>query len=157
MPRVYIAAPFTSKMGNKKHGFYGEVTDEDYKNFLLTIDSIVKSEGFSTILPHRDLSDWGAMPNININEITKQYFEEIDSSDIFMAYPERGRGVHVELGYAIANKKRIILLFREGFYLGTMIPGLGAVAQLDIIQFKDISDLKTKLRKCLKKIKDSND
>ena len=38
MPKAYIAAPFTSKMTNKKHGLYGEVTDESYKDFLLTIE-----------------------------------------------------------------------------------------------------------------------
>jgi len=157
MPKAYIAAPFTSKMTNKKHGFYGEVTDENYKTFLETIDSVVKSEGFSTTLPHRDLSDWGAIPDINIQEITKQYFDEIDSSDVFIAYPEKGRGTHVELGWAIARKKRIILLFEQNFYLGTMIPGLGAVADIDIIKFKDIPDLKKKLKECLRKIKDSND
>ncbi len=157
MPKVYIAAPFTSKMSNKKHGFYGEITDEKYKNFLETIESVVKDEGFSTILPHRDLTLWGSMPNVKLHEVTKKYFDEIDSSDIFISFPERGRGTHVELGYAIANKKRIILLFKEGFYLGTMIPGLSAVADIDIIKFKDISDLKVKLRECLKKIKDSND
>jgi len=157
MQRVYIAAPFTSKMANKKHGFYGEIVDDKYKNFLETIESVVKNEGFSTILPHRDLTSWGAMPNVNIHEITKKYFDEIDSSDIFIAYPEKGRGTHVELGWAIARKKRIILLFEEDFYLGTMIPGLGAVADIDIIQFKDIPDLKIKLRECLKRIKDSND
>ncbi len=157
MPKAYIAAPFTSKMSNKKHGFYGEITDENYKNFLKTIESVVKSEGFSTMLPHRDLTLWGTVPNVNINEVTKKYFDEIDSSDVFIAYPERGRGVHVELGWAIARKKRIILLFEKDFYLGTMIPGLGAVANIHIIQFKDVSDLKTKLSECLKKIKDSND
>ena len=157
MPKAYIAATFTSKMGNKKHGVYGEITDENYKNFLESIESVVKNEGFSTTLPHRDLSNWGSIPSLDFHELTKKYFDEIDSSDVFIAYPEKGRGVHVELGWAIANKKRIILLFKEGFDLGTMIPWLEAVARIDIIKFKDLSDLKVKLKKCLNKIRDSND
>lgn len=157
MPKAFIAAPFTSKMSNKKHGLYGEISDSDYKKFLEDIESVVKDEGFSTFLPHRDISCWGTDPNIDLGECTKKALDEIASSDIFITYPEKSRGVHIELGWAIAHKKRIVLLIRDGFDLGTVIPGLTSVAEIDIIEFKDISDLKTKLKNCLKKIRGSND
>jgi nucleoside 2-deoxyribosyltransferase len=153
MPKAYIAAPFTSRMANKKHGIYGELSDSDYKKFLLDIESIVKSEGFSTVLPHRDISFWGKPPNLDLGECNKKYFDEINSSDIFIAYPEMSRGVHIELGWAIAHKKRIVLLVKEGFDLGTVIPGLKAVAKMDIISFKDMRELEIKLKKYLHKVK----
>jgi len=157
MSKAFIAAPFTSKMSNKKHGLYGEISDTDYKKFLEDIESVVKDEGFSTFLPHRDISSWGTTPNVNLGECTKKAFDEIAASDIFITYPEKSRGVHIELGWAIAHKKRIVLLIKDGADLGTVIPGLKSIAEIDIISFKDISDLKIKLKNCLKKIKDSND
>ena len=157
MPKAFISAPFTSKMSNKKYGLYGEIPDGDYKRFLEDIETIVKNGGFSTFLPHRDISFWGRVPNLDLGECDKKYFDEIASSDIFIAYPERSRGVHIELGWAIAHKKRIVLLVRDGFDLGTVITGLKSVAEIDIISFKDIPDLEIKLKNCLKKIKDSND
>jgi len=153
MPKAFISAPFTSKMVNKKHGLYGEISDSDYKKFLEDIESVVKNEGFSTVLPHRDISFWGAASNLDLGECDKKYFDEIVSSDIFIAYPEKSRGVHIELGWAIAHKKRIILLVKDGFDLGTVIPGLKAVAKIDIISFKNMPDLKIKLKKCLGRIK----
>lgn len=153
MPKAYIAAPFSSRMANKKHGLYGELSDSEYKKFLEDIESVVRGEGFSTVLPHRDISSWGAAPNLDLGECNKKYFDEITSSDLFIAYPERSRGVHIELGWAIAHKKRIVLLVKEGFDLGTMIPGLSAVAKVGIISFKDVNELKIKLKECLQEMK----
>lgn len=72
MPKAYIAAPFSSKMANRKHGLYGEITDDKYKNFLETIESVVRDAGFSTFLPHRNASAWGSRPNINLDEHNKK-------------------------------------------------------------------------------------
>lgn len=157
MIKAFIAAPFTSKMSNKKHGLYGEISDANYKKFLEDIESVVKDEGFSTFLPHRDISSWGTTPNVDLGECTKKAFDEIASTDVLITYPERSRGVHIELGWAIAHKKRIVLLVKDGFDLGTVIPGLDSIAEIDIIEFKDFPDLKIKLKNCLKKIKGSND
>jgi len=77
MPKAYIAAPFTSRMANKKDSAISEITDEEYKNFLEDVESVVRSEGFSTTLPHRDLSNWGSIPSLDFHELTKKYFDEI--------------------------------------------------------------------------------
>ncbi len=153
MPKAYIAAPFSSRMANKKHGSYGELSDANYRKFLLDIEDTVKEEGFTTVLPHRDISFWGEIPNLDLGECSKKYFEEITSSDLFVAYPEKSRGVHIELGFAIANNKRIVLLVEDGFDLGTVIPGLKHVAKIDIINFKDMPELKVKLKEFLQGIK----
>jgi len=153
MPKAYIAAPFSSKMENKKHGMYGEIVDEEYKTFLKTIESIVKDSGFSTFLPHRDTSSWGTTPNINLDEHNKKTFEEIASSDLFVVYPERSRGVCIELGWAIAHKKKIVLLVKEDYDMGLMLPALSLMVDIDMIKFKDITDLKSKLKTCLDKVR----
>src|SRR3989344_60337 len=121
MARAYIAAPFTCKMSDKRHGLYGEITDTDYKSFLEAIENIIKSLGISTFLPHRDIGKWGSIPNMSLDYTTKRYFEEIDDSYIFIAYPEKSGGVRIELGWALATNKKIILLLPEGFDMGTVI------------------------------------
>lgn len=152
MPKAYIATPFSSKMVNKKHGMCGEIVDNGYKNFLESIESIVKSTGFSTFLPHK-ASLWSSRSSINLDEFNKRTFEEITSSDLFIAYPERSIGVCVEIGWAMAHKKKVILLVKESYDIGLMFPALNLVADIDIIKFKDISDLRTKLKTCLEKVK----
>jgi hypothetical protein len=156
MPKAYIAAPFTSKMANRKYGSYGEINNDEYKKFLESIESAVREAGFSTILPHRDISSWGKDPNLDLKECTKKYFEEISSSDLFVIYSEPGsRGSHIELGFAIALKKRIILLIKNDHDIGTVIPGLVSVANMDIIKFKNLQDLKFKLKNCLNGINET--
>ena len=158
MQKVYISAPFTSRMENTKYGPYGEITDEEYKKFLETIEAVVKEAGFSTVLPHRDISFWGKSPDLDLEECTKKYFDEISSSDLFVIYSEPGsRGSHIELGFAIANKKRIILLTGDDCDIGTVIPGLGSVAKIKIIRFKDLPDLKLRLKECLNNINEAAD
>lgn len=152
MPRAYIAAPFSSKMTNKKHGEYGEVNDPDYRKFLEDIEAVVKAAGFETFLPHREIGFWGTIPNLTLEDCCVRYFEEISDADIFVGYPEKSRGVHIELGWALANKKRIVLLMRDGFDLGTVIPGLSAVADVEIINFSDFEDMKAKLKAHLQKM-----
>lgn len=149
--RVYISAPFTKKMKDKKFGLYGEIHN-DHKSFLEDLETTIKSEGFSTFLPHRDISNWGSDPNLDLCSATKQYFSEISSSDIFIAYPENSRGVHMELGWALSQNKRILLIFENNFDLGTVIPGLKAFPNVNFMFFNTLEEMKLKIREYLKKL-----
>lgn len=73
---------------------------------------------------------------------------------MFIAYPERSRGVCVELGWVMAHKKKIILLVEEDYDMGLMLPNLKLVGNIDIIKFRDVLDLKSKLKKCLEMVKE---
>lgn len=56
---AYILAPYTKKSVESKTSTFGEITDESYRNFLDAIDTTAKSCGLSTILPHKDVFEWG--------------------------------------------------------------------------------------------------
>lgn len=148
MPRIYIAAPYTSKSVFKAPQVYGKIVDAAYRNFLETIEATVKSCGFETFLPHRDLHKWGDV-YIGPEEVGKKSLEVLTSCDVIVAYPERSVGVNIELGWASLLKKKIIILINERDEISLMHVGLSGVTNSEIIKFRDIVDLRTRLRECL--------
>ena len=149
--KVYIAAPYTSKsiQNSPRHG---EIKDAAYINFLDSIESVVRSLDFQTFLPHRDLHQWGKA-NLSEDEVGKRSMEELKNADLLIAYPEQSVGVNIELGWASAFKKKVLILLNESSRVSIMHSGLKGVTDSKIIQFKDIMDLRTKLREELSSIK----
>lgn len=156
MPKAYITAPYTSKSFFESPQLHGElIIDTAYRNFLETIEATVKSCGLETFLPHKDLHKWGDV-YIDPKEMGKKSLEVVTSSDVIVAYPERSVGVNIELGWASLLKKKIILLVNERDDIHLMHAGLNGVTNSEIIKFRDIVDLKTKLRECLLKFNGSS-
>ena len=153
MSKVYIAAPFTDKstIKNKAH-VYGEINDISYKNFLEIIDSLVKECGFSTFLPHRDIHNWGDV-YIEPTVVVKKSMEALNFCDMLITYPERSAGSNIELGWASALNKKIIILTHEKDHPSLMQVGLNGLTNTEIIKFRDIMDLKSKLRENLSELK----
>lgn len=150
MPKAYISAPYTSKAvitGNKAKA-YGEIKDESYKNFLESIDSAVKECGLQTILPHRDVYKWGKS-ELTPEGLVRAAFEGLKSSDILIAYPEASKGTNVLIGWASSLKKKIIILVNEREKLSVVHSGMPALTETRIIKFRDIMDLRAKLKDCL--------
>lgn len=143
--KVYIAAPYTSKSVTRGNPHHGEIKDQAYINFLESIESVVRFFGFQTFLPHRDLHNWGKA-DLTEKEVGKKSFEELKKSDLLIAYPEQSVGVNIELGWASAFKKKVLILINEKDRISIMHSGLKGVTDSKIIRFRDIMDLRTKLR-----------
>jgi hypothetical protein len=148
MPKVYITAPFTKKSINGSNKVYGEIKDESYKNFLEIIDATARKCGFQTVLPHRDIHEWGNT-NLTTDEIGKKSFESLRSSDILIAYPEDSKGVNVVIGWASMLKKKIIILLNEKEALSFCYISLNGLTETRIVKFKDIMDMENKLAETL--------
>ena len=74
---------------------------------------------------------------------TKKDFNEVKNCDLFLAIvgnPPSG-GVHIELGWASALDKKIILLLHEGFDYSPLVSGLSSVTNAKIIRFKNEKDI----------------
>lgn len=153
MPKAYIAAPFTEKstIKNKSH-VYGEITDVSYMNFLEVIETTLKECGFQTFLPHRDIHKWGGV-YIEPNLVTKKSFEALNSCDLLVTYPEKSAGANIELGWASALNKKIIIFVHEKEKPSLMQMGLNGLTDTQIIRFRDIMDMKLKLREYLSNFK----
>lgn len=152
--KAYIAAPYTSKSSapNNSHSAHGQIIDTSYINFLDMIESVIREQGFETFLPHRDLHNWGTA-DVDEDEIGKRSIDELKSSDLLVAYPEQSVGVNIELGWASAFKKKILILLNENSRVSIMHSGLKGVTDSKIIKFKDIMDLRSKLREELAHLK----
>jgi len=150
--KAYIAAPYTSKSSTQGNPHHGKITDTSYINFLDSIESVIRSSGFQTFLPHRDLHKWGTA-NLSAEEIGRKSMEQVKNSDLLIAYPEQSTGVNIELGWASASKKKILILINENDRISIMHSGLQGVTDSKIIKFKDIMDLRTKLREELASLK----
>jgi nucleoside 2-deoxyribosyltransferase len=144
-PKVYIAAPFTDKTNFHNPKVYGEIKNISYRNFLDVIESIIKEFGFQTFLPHRDIHKWGSV-YIEPNVVAKKSLEALSSCDILITYPEKSAGANIELGWASAFNKKIILIVQEKESPSLMQLGLDGLTNTNVIRFKDIMDLKIKLR-----------
>jgi len=153
MPKAYIAAPYTDKSITKnKSQVYGEIKDSSYINFLDVLDSIAKESGFNTFLPHRDIHRWGEI-YIEPGMVVQKSLEALNSCDLLITYPERSAGSNIELGWASKLNKKIIILFHENEHPSMMQVGLNGLTDTKILRFRDITDLRFKLRECLSNFK----
>ena len=148
--KVYIAAPFSS-MTEKTNDerLYGELKNVNYIRFLERIENVAKECGHETYLPHRDLNNWGRT-YIEPPETVKGCYVAVASCDVFVAYPGKSRGVHVEVGWASALKKPILLLLGPEDDSSLITLGLNSVSRTELIKFRDIEDLEAKFRVALR-------
>ena len=149
MTKAYITAPYKSKSIFKESEVHDKIiVDVAYRNFLETIEATVKNCGLETFLPHKDLHEWGNI-FIDPEEMGKKSLDILTSSDVVVAYPERSVAVNIELGWASLLKKKILVLVNDRDDVNLMHTGLNGVTNSEIIKFRDIIDLKTKLKNSL--------
>lgn len=149
MPKAYITGQYTEKSFTKdKTHVYGKITDTSFKNFLESIESVIKEFGFSTYLVHRDLHKWGEI-YIEPEEVMKEVIEVIRGCDLVVGCPEYGKGPNVEIGIAAALQKKIIIIVNEYEKISLVHAGLNGISPTKIVKFKDIMDMKNKLKEAL--------
>jgi len=130
--RVFISYKFT-----------GEDKEKLNKTILGLYDSLDKAGHvyYSTILD----SDQFVSEKWSGKQIMQKAFKEIDCSDVilfFVKSPEISQGMLVELGYALAKKKKLVLA------IGSQIKESIFRRQIrEVIEFKDLEDLFNQLSK----------
>ncbi len=77
--------------------------------------------------------------------------EKIKDSSILVAFPGNppSGGVHIELGWASALEKRIILLLEENGTYSNLVLGLNTVSPVQTIRYKNVDDAIPQLEVCL--------
>jgi len=125
--RVFIAYPFTQKM--TEHG----ILPEEYIRELTLLKNELQKRGYKVILAH-EREKWGKsiLPQ---DVCTKLDFEDIQKADVLIAYPGNppSGGVHIELGWASALQKRIILIQKEGEHYSPLITGLSIITNVTVL------------------------
>ena len=119
MKKIFIACPTLG------HG-----SCADYKRF---IESVYKTCGLfasDVFLTIREDSDGD---NRTPGTCLKIYFDEMETSDVILAFPEDSMEVAIELGWSAILKKRIILVLDRERSYSPLITGIGDITKTDCL------------------------
>lgn len=98
----------------------------------------LRSKGFAAASSH-ERENWGET-RYSPEKCTPLDLEEIKKSDILLAIPGNppSGGVHIELGWASALGKKIIVLLEEGHTYSNLVHGLPMLTNTVFIRYKMI-------------------
>jgi nucleoside 2-deoxyribosyltransferase len=144
--KIYIAAPFRAFATDEEDRFYGIMNDRGYQTFLEKVDSMLKSWGYNTCLPHRDEGKWGKL-YILPEDITEICFKHIENSSLVIVFPGKSRGVHIEIGYAAALRKKMIVFLHQGETESTLLKGLGRITEYKCLRYSSEGEIFDLLQK----------
>ena len=133
-PSVYIAAPFTAiasdtEFNNDKQLFFdfdiphGTIKKGSYRNTLNSISRIFKKWGFSVVLPHRDINQWGKKILLPKN-VFKECTKAVKSCDLFIGLLGLSHGSHFEFGLALGQHRPSIVICSENVQQSFIADGI---------------------------------
>ncbi len=96
---------------------YGGVDQKQLRNELEQILSVFEKKGYDTYVFFRDASNWGPA-NMSYSDIMKTAFlhlTEYDTLFIYLNSEEKSEALLLEVGYAKASGKKIILAINANF------------------------------------------
>jgi nucleoside 2-deoxyribosyltransferase len=140
MNKIFLAAPFHNYM-NYELGIMCQDKLDEIKALL----QYLRSKDYEVVNAH-EREDWGKNwypPDIS----TPLDFYSIESSDIVIAIlgnPPSG-GVQIELGWASALKKRIIICIDEEYTYSSLVLGLWKITSVEFIKYEKFEQIMNKL------------
>ncbi|MCR6109972.1 nucleoside 2-deoxyribosyltransferase [Bacillus sp. A301a_S52] len=149
--KVFLAAPFKSLVDKNTSEL-----EKNMKKRLVELISFLENSGYEVHNAHkREL--WGK-EFMTPEQCTKIDYEEIASCDIFIAFPglPASPGTHVEIGWASAfNKKMILLLLEDLENYAYLVRGLHTVSDVDYIVYSEEDSYMPRLDTLLKEIENN--
>lgn len=133
--KVFLAMPY-SQLCDENY----EVKPE-YKKFFTKLTDELKLKGYDYFLAH-EREKWGKKYN-SAEESTKIDYETIKEVDLVCVIPgvPHSGGVHVEIGWASANKKRMKIFLKKDYPYSPMVTGIHCLTEVDYIYYdNDYSD-----------------
>ncbi|MFY1831981.1 nucleoside 2-deoxyribosyltransferase [Myxococcus fulvus] len=137
---VFLGGPFKSLVSPET----GVMREQDQDRFMQLIHGL-EGRGLRVFNAHRRES-WGR-EFLAPEECTRLDFEEIRSSDAFIAFPgaPASPGTHVEIGWASALRKPLILFLEGGKEYAFLVRGLHAVGNVRYLHYVPGEDLMRRL------------
>ena len=126
---VFLAAPFLSDIdpatGSLRSGA---------QELIKTLVDHFEGRGFEVQNAHRREA-WGAA-FLAPSDYTRLDFDEIEAADVLVAIPGSppSPGTHIEIGWATALRKPVVLLFEPGKTYAGLLRGLGEQGRVRIIE-----------------------
>lgn len=137
--KAFVAAPFAGLMK-------GHQIDKSFASILRAVIQQLRSVGFQTLNAHEQ-ENWGeswTTPEISTVRDQKQ----IAAADLIVAIPGPpfSGGVHIELGWASAMGKPILVLLSRKTEYSQLVLGLPEVSHAHLIYYDQISEILCKLQ-----------
>ena len=120
-PYAYIAAPFTSiaqvpinqknklELFDTQH-YHGVIPSGDViRQLLLNIAKVLRGWGINSIIPHRDVNEWGKKQLMPV-EVFDKCTSHIKNCDLFIGLLGESLGSHIEYGIALGQSKPSIII-----------------------------------------------
>ncbi|HKP76121.1 MAG TPA: hypothetical protein VJT67_11305 [Longimicrobiaceae bacterium] len=127
--RIFLACPFTKYL---RQGAGAPTLDPGFAAFLREAEAELARGGHTVFLAHR-VEEYGAKlrpPAV----CTPFDMLEMQRADCVVAIPDDSYGVHIELGWASALGRPVVLLLPEGARETTpLLTGLGALGGCDVV------------------------
>lgn len=140
MYSIFIAATFKASCDPQT----GEIA-EPLKQQLIKLTSFFRERGFTIHNAHQR-EGWGRNM-MTPEECTRADFEDIKACQWFVALPGHpaSPGTHIEIGWASALGKRIVLLLEVDKEYAFLVRGIHTVADVQYVYFENDEDCLAKL------------
>jgi sulfopyruvate decarboxylase TPP-binding subunit len=94
---------------------------------IVSITAALQNDGISTICVARDIEKWGDLA-LSPQELMGITFKKIDETDfVVLEMSEKGVGLGIEAGYAVAKNKPLVILIKAGLKLSNTMQGIADV------------------------------
>lgn len=126
--KMFLAGPFKALVDADTH-VMGDAAIDKYTSII----DFFETQGWDVHCAHRR-EHWGR-EFMEPSECTRTDYTEIAACDVFVAFPgaPASPGTHIEIGWASAWNKPIVLLLDEGAEYAFLVRGLSAVADVQMI------------------------
>ncbi|MGW0997784.1 nucleoside 2-deoxyribosyltransferase [Streptomyces sp. NPDC002523] len=138
--RVFLAGPFKALVSQDTG-----VLENRFRTRFESLIHALEADGYEVYNAHRR-EGWGA-DFLTPDECTRLDYDEIRASDVFVAFPgaPASPGTHIEIGWASALGKPIVLLLEEGAEYAFLIQGLHTVADVHYVTLPAETDITTQV------------
>ncbi len=126
-----------------QQAYFGIKYHKDNRNreLIHSICNAIHKAGINTRCMVRDFEKWGEV-DLPSRELMQQTFEIIKSSDmVILEMTEKGVGLGIEAGYAVAVDKPLIVLIQDGALLSNTMSGIANT----VIKYNDIEMIRKSL------------
>jgi len=116
-PSAYIAAPFTDYTSDRvpsaelfePSNVHGVLEAGDYRSFLLAIERALRKLGISSLIPHRDVNEWGER-QLSSSQVVRLCSDYVRETDLFVGVLGLSQGSHYEFGLACGLGKPALII-----------------------------------------------
>lgn len=138
--KIFLAGPYKQFINNSG------VLINSHINDIKSLIHCLEDMNYHVDNAHRR-EQWGkAMMTPDV--CTKKDFQSIQACNFFIAFPgfPASPGTHIEIGWASALDKEIILLLKKDVEYAYLIQGLLTVSRVKYIYYETISDCQAQLQ-----------